>query len=79
MRLARLTPDVPAAFSQVVSERLCTTVEVTLLHDGTAAALAYAPLEQAAVIMLGTALGSGYPVARPGLALRPVSPTVAVG
>ena len=25
------------------------------------------------------ALGSGYPVARPGLALRPLSPTVTVG
>lgn len=79
MRLARLTPDVPAAFSQAISERLRTPVEVRLLHDGTAAALAYAPLEQAAVIMLGTALGSGYPVARPGLALRPVSPTVTIG
>lgn len=79
MPLARLTPDVPAAFSQAVSERLHTPVEVRLLHDGTAAALAYAPLEQAAVIMLGTALGSGYPVARPELTLHPVSPTVTVG
>lgn len=79
MQLAQLTPDVPAALSQATSDRLGTTVEVKLLHDGTAAALYYAPLEHAAVIMIGTALGSGYSVSRPGLALCPVSPMLVVG
>lgn len=79
MSLAQLTPDVPAALSQAASDRLGTAVEVRLLHDGTAAALYYAPMEQAAVIMLGTALGCGYPVSRPGLALCPVAPTLVVG
>jgi hypothetical protein len=78
MHLARLTPDVPAALSQSASERLRKTVQVRLLHDGTAAALYYAPQKQAAVIMTGTALGSGYPVDRPNLPLCPVSTGFAV-
>jgi hypothetical protein len=78
MHLARLTPDVPAALSQAVSERLGKTVEIRLLHDGTAASLYYAPQEYAAVIMIGTALGSGYPVVRPNLALYPISPEFAI-
>lgn len=36
-------------------------VGVRVLHDGTAAALAYAGEPNTAVIMLGTALGSGFP------------------
>lgn len=77
-QLAQLTPDVPAAFSQAVGERLGRQVEVRLLHDGTAAALFYAPMDGAAVVMLGTALGSGYPVARPALPLCPVSAALQV-
>ena len=78
MQQARLTRDVPASLSQAISDRLGKSVQVKLLHDGTAAALYYAPVEHAAVIMLGTALGSGYPVARPGLTLCPVSATLIV-
>ena len=78
MQLAQLTTDVPTAFSQAVSERLGTPVEVKLVHDGTAAALYYAPIDHAAVIMMGTALGSGYPVGRTALSLCPVSPTLIV-
>jgi hypothetical protein len=78
MQLARLTSNLPAALSQTVSERIGKAVEVRILHDGTAAALVYAPLEQAAIMMIGTALGSGYPVDRPNLPLRPVSPDFSV-
>jgi hypothetical protein len=77
-QLARLSSDVPAALSRVVSDRLGKAVQVKLLHDGTAAALFFAPMAHAAVVMLGTALGSGYPVERPGLTLCPVSPTLIV-
>ncbi len=78
MQLARLTPNVPSAFSQAVSQRLGRTVAIKLLHDGTAAALYYAPLDRAAVIMIGTALGSGYPVLRDNLPLCSVSPELTV-
>ena len=77
MNLANFTGDVPGAFSQAVSDRLGKPVVVRLLHDGTAAALAYSPQPQAAVLTIGTALGSGYPVPRPNLPLRHVrSPLV---
>lgn len=78
MQLARLTLDVPAALSRAVSHRLGVSVEVRLLHDASAAALYYAPEEAAAVILLGTALGSGYPVARRSLSLCRISPALVV-
>ena len=78
MQLATLTEDIPAALSQTVTERLGKPVEVKLIHDGTAAALHFTPTENAAVIMLGTALGSGYPVPRLDQLLCPVSPSLIV-
>lgn len=78
MNLAQLASDVPQALSAAVSERVGRKVKVRLLHDGTAAALFYAPQEHAAVLMLGTALGSGYPVARPNLRLQPVAQPLVV-
>ena len=53
----------PAAewLARLVSERVGHHLTVTLLHDGTAAARTYAGESHAAVIMLGTALGVGYP------------------
>jgi predicted NBD/HSP70 family sugar kinase len=77
-RLAQHSPDAAAAFSRAVGERLGRRVDVRLLHDSTAAALFYAPMPNAAVVMLGTALGSGYPVERPALPLRPVSAALGV-
>ena len=47
--------------AQHVGERLGHPVEIDLLHDGTAAARTYAGTAHAAVIMLGTALGVGFP------------------
>lgn len=78
MRLAELTEDIPAALSEAVGDHAGHHVEVRLLHDGTAAALTYAPLGHAGVIMLGTAIGSGYPVARPGMPLRAFAPNFTV-
>jgi hypothetical protein len=52
-----------------VSKRIKQPVQIKLLHDGSAAASYYAPEENAAVIMIGTAIGSGYCVARPELRL----------
>jgi hypothetical protein len=72
--LGRIFPDLQDWLSRTVSDRLATPIAVTLLHDGTAAARTYAGdnAHQTAVIMLGTALGVGYPP--PGESLRPISP-----
>lgn len=58
--------------SEAVSKQVGKPITVQLIHDGTAAASFYSPLDNAAVITLGTAIGSGYPVAR--LHLRDVAP-----
>jgi hypothetical protein len=49
---------------------------VALIHDGTAAARAYAGEMRAAVITLGTALGVGFPPTSGGL--RPIASFFAV-
>jgi hypothetical protein len=53
------------------SERVGIPVKVELLHDGSAAARTYAGAEQAAVIMLGSAIGTGFPPGAEGL--RPLA------
>lgn len=61
----------PAPLAVMLSERV--GKRVVLLHDGTAAAAAYAGLPHAAVIQIGTALGVGFPP--PSAAgLAPLSP-----
>jgi hypothetical protein len=62
--------------SRRVGERVRHPVEISLLHDGTAAARTYAGTAHAAVIMLGTALGIGFPPRAGGL--RPISPAFQV-
>lgn len=71
MHMSRLSDDLPALLSENVSQRVGRSVTVKLLHDGSAAASTYAPLDHTAVITLGTAIGSGYPVVRSGL--RPLT------
>ena len=62
--------------AQNVGERVGHAVEIELLHDGTAAARTYAGTARAAVIMLGTALGVGFPPRTDEL--RPISPAFRV-
>ena len=69
----------PAArvLSRLLAERIGQEVAITLLHDGTAAARAYAGTPHAAVIMLGTALGVGFPPPS-AAALRPLVPDFSI-
>jgi hypothetical protein len=55
---------------QEIAQRLGQAIELTALHDGTAAATTYAGHDRAVVITLGTAIGSGFPP--PDTGLRPV-------
>jgi hypothetical protein len=59
--LLDLTDNVANWLSERVSDATGQSLTVRLLHDGTAAATALAGEPHAAVIMLGTALGVGFP------------------
>ncbi len=69
-----VTDNLQAELGQRVSEQLGVPVSVKLLHDGSAAAAAYAGQQRAAVIVMGTALGIGFPGDDAGL--RPLGPLV---
>jgi hypothetical protein len=57
----RVTDNLQDELAQRLSVQLGTAIDVSLIHDGTAAATAYAGMENTAVIMMGTALGIGFP------------------
>jgi len=59
--LRHVADNAQRALSEAVSERLGRAINILLLHDGTSAALTYAGSLHTAVIMIGTAMGSGFP------------------
>lgn len=59
--LSLLSDNVEQYFANRLSADLKRPVTFHLMHDGTAAAAAYAGAEHAAVITMGTALGIGFP------------------
>jgi hypothetical protein len=59
-----------------ISRRLGKPVDLRLMHDGTAAASAYAGQPAAAILMLGTAIGIGFPP--PASEARPLAEGLAV-
>src|SRR5215212_8095931 len=70
--LLDLTDNVASWLSERLSHAVGQELSVRLLHDGTAAATALAGEPNAAVIMLGTALGVGFPPpTSPGQPLAP--------
>jgi hypothetical protein len=75
-QLRCLTDNVQTELGRRVCVQLDRTIDLLLLHDGTAAATAYAGMKDTVVIMVGTALGVGFPpsVERP----RGISPNLAV-
>jgi hypothetical protein len=85
--LQRLSPHLATFIADELAQRLGQAVQVTLLHDGAAAAAVYAGRNQAVVITLGSAMGNGFPPREGKLwrmasdfALIPgIKPKVAVG
>ncbi len=61
--LRQVADNAQHTLSAAVSERIGMAIQVILLHDGTSAALTYAGSPQTAVIMIGTAMGVGFPPA----------------
>ncbi len=62
-RLSTLTADVRPLIAKVVGARLGRRITFHPIHDGTAAAALHAGAPQQAVIVVGTALGVGFPPA----------------
>ena len=77
MQLRHVTDHVQTALARQVSVRLGEAADVSLFHDGTAAAAAYAGARDAAIIMVGTALGIGFPPHEESR-LRPISADLAI-
>lgn len=73
--LRPLTPSAGKAISELVSTQLGRKIRVSLQHDGSCAARAFAGEAHTAVIMLGTSLGMGFAPMSP---LRPVAPTFTI-
>ena len=53
--------DAQRGVAQRLGAQLGSDIDVSLIHDGTAAATAYAGAKHTAVVMMGTALGIGFP------------------
>lgn len=62
-----LSPHLESFVCREIGRRLGRAVAVVLRHDGTAAAAAYAGETDAIVLMLGTAIGNGFPPSAAGL------------
>ena len=61
--LQRLSTHLATFVEGELAQRLGQAVNATVMHDGTAAAAAYAGHDRAVVITLGTAIGNGFPPA----------------
>jgi hypothetical protein len=72
-RMSRLATDVRPLVEGAVATRTGRGVRVRFIHDGTAAAALHAGEAQAAVIVVGTALGVGFPPAE-AQDLHPLAP-----
>ena len=63
--LRLLSDNLQRLLADELSQRLKKPIQVILMHDGTAAAAAYAGTDRTAILMLGTALGVGFPSRTP--------------
>ena len=70
-RLAALAPHLGTFMRDELAARLGPFRSLALLHDGLAAASAYAGQSRTVVLILGTSIGAGYPPPADGL--RPVT------
>jgi hypothetical protein len=65
--LLEQSPDPAASLAALVSEVIGQKISLNFMHDGTAAAYAFAGTPKTAVITTGTALGIGFPPPSEGL------------
>jgi hypothetical protein len=73
MTLRHIAPNAGKWLTKAISARVGHDIDLTLMHDGTAAARTFAGQDNTAVILLGTWLGVGFaPPSQDGL--RPLAP-----
>jgi hypothetical protein len=60
-QLRHITDNLQTELGRRLGAQLGDAVDISLIHDGTAAAATYAGAKNTAVIMMGTALGIGFP------------------
>ena len=65
--LRHLSPHLATFVAEELARRLGRIAAVTLMHDGAAAAAAYAGSPRSVVLTLGTAIGNGFPPPADGL------------
>jgi len=70
-KLGLLSDDLQKEIETEVNRLIDSNIEVTFIHDGTAAADAYAETDNSVLLSFGTAIGVGFPIKKAGL--RPVS------
>ncbi len=70
--MSTLTADVRPLLSEAIAQQIGCDLNIHLIHDGTAAAAVHAGEPQSAVLVIGTAIGVGFPPAQEAH-LRPVA------
>ena len=63
--------DLGLKIEKEVSSKIGRTIQISFIHDGTAAADAYAETDSSVLLTFGTAIGVGFPIKKSDL--RPVS------
>ena len=70
-KLGLLSDNLQQEIAEAVSTQIDKKIEISFIHDGTAAADAYAETNYSVLLSFGTAIGVGFPIKKSGL--RPVS------
>lgn len=70
-KLRLLSDNLQQKIEKEVSSKIGRTTQISFIHDGTAAADAYAETDSSVLLTFGTAIGVGFPIKKSGL--RPVS------
>lgn len=66
-KLRLLEDNLQQEIAEEVSNRIGRTIEISFIHDGTAAADAYAETDHSVLLSFGTAIGVGFPIKKSGL------------
>lgn len=66
-KLGLLSDNLQEEIEVEVSSLIDREIEISFIHDGTAAADAYAETDNSVMLSFGTAIGVGFPIEKPGL------------
>ena len=66
-KLGLLSDNLQQKIADAVSTQIDRKIEISFIHDGTAAADAYAETDNSVLLSFGTAIGVGFPIKKSGL------------